>query len=89
VKVYKLAWNDSLSISLWSPPLPSTAKANFDVAVKNDFLVATMVPNDSNGKIIHATTKRLSTIEITVGEAQPTILVSQTAFPSCDSLLFA
>jgi hypothetical protein len=41
----------------------------------------------TNGKIIHATTKRLSTTETTIGEAQPTILVSQTVFFSCDSLL--
>ena len=38
-----------------------------------------MVLSDSNGKIIHATTKRLSTIDASIGEAQAALLASQIA----------
>jgi hypothetical protein len=49
-------------------------KANFDVAMKSDFSVAAMVLSDSNGNIIQAITKRLSTIGVAIGEAQVALL---------------
>jgi hypothetical protein len=61
------------------PPLPGNFKVNFDVVIKNDFSVAAMVLSDSNGKIIHAVTKRLSTTDATIGEAQVALLASQIA----------
>jgi hypothetical protein len=38
-----------------------------------------MVLSDSNGKIIHAATKRLSTTDASIGEAQAALLASQIA----------
>jgi hypothetical protein len=51
-----------------------SVEANFDVAVKSDFSVAAMVLSDSNGNIIQAITKRLSTIGVAIGEAQVALL---------------
>ncbi|GLT57767.1 hypothetical protein SLA2020_307160 [Shorea laevis] len=51
---------------------------NFDVAVKSDFSVAAMVLSDSTGKIIHAATKRLSTTDSAIGEAQAALLACKT-----------
>jgi hypothetical protein len=79
VQIHKKAWSDSVFSSTWAPPLPGNFKANFDVAVKNDFSVAAMVLSDSNGKIIHAATKRLSTTDASIGEAQAALLASQIA----------
>jgi hypothetical protein len=39
VQIHKKAWSDSAFSSTWAPPLPGNFKANFDVAVKNDFSV--------------------------------------------------
>ena len=39
-----------------------------------------MVLSDFNGKIIHVTTKRLSTIDDAISEAQYALLASQIAF---------
>lgn len=63
-------------------PLPCTIKANFDVTVKNDIFVAAMVLSDSNGNILHATTKRFFTIDTAVGEAQAGLLATQVATSS-------
>jgi hypothetical protein len=79
VQVHKKAWSDSALSSTWVPPLLGNFKANFDVAVKNDFSVAAMVLSDSNGKIICAATKCLSTNDTTIGEARTALLVSQIA----------
>jgi hypothetical protein len=76
VQVHKKAWSDSALSSTWVPPFPGNFKANFDVAVKNDFSIAAMVLSDSNGKIINAATKRLSTTDATIGEAQAALLAS-------------
>jgi hypothetical protein len=80
VQIHKKAWSDSALSSTWTPPLPGNFKSNFDVAVKNDFSVAAMVFSDSNGKIIHAATKRLSTTDASIGEAQAALLASQIAY---------
>ena len=53
--------------------------ANFDVVVKNNFSVAVMVLSDSNGKIIHAVTKRLFTTDASIRKAQAALLASQIA----------
>jgi hypothetical protein len=79
MKHHNLAWADAKSSSLWSPPLPGNIKANFDVAVKSDFSVAAMVLSDSNGNIIQAITKRLSTTDAAIGEAQAALLAIQSA----------
>ena len=75
VKHHNLAWPDAKSSSLWSPPLPGNIKANFDVVVKPDFVVAAMVLSDSNGNIIQVIIKRLSTIDVAIGIAQAALLV--------------
>jgi hypothetical protein len=78
VKHHNLAWVDAKSSSLWSPPLPGNIKANFDVAVKSEFYVAVMVLSDYNGNIIQAITKRLSTTDTAIGEAQAALLAIQS-----------
>lgn len=79
VKHHNLAWAEAKYSSLWSPPLPGAIKANFDVAVKSDFAVAAMVLSDSNGNIVQAVTKRLSTTDAAIGEAQAALLAVQCA----------
>ena len=69
------AWTDSTLSSIWSPPLPGTTKANFDVAFSSEFAVAAMVVGDSNGNIIGAATKKILTKDVALREAQATLLV--------------
>jgi hypothetical protein len=66
VKHHNLAWADAKFSSLWSPPLPGTIKANFNVVVKSDFSVAAMVLSDSNGNIIQAITKQEANFDVAV-----------------------
>jgi hypothetical protein len=84
------AWTDSTLSSIWSPPLPGTTKANFDVALSSDFAVATIVVSDFNGNIIGAATKKILTKDVALGEAQAALLAVHIA-ASCDvySLILA
>jgi len=59
LKHQNLVWVNAKSSSLWSPPLP----------VKSDFAVAAIVLSDSNGNIVQAATKRLSSTDAAIGEA--------------------
>jgi hypothetical protein len=53
-------------------------KANFDSVVKPDFADAAKVLSDSNGNIIKAISKHLSTIDDVIGETQVTLLAIQS-----------
>ena len=64
--------------SICSPPLPSSTKANFDVALSSDFTVAVTVVSDSNGNIIRAATKKILTKDVALGEALAAFLAVQT-----------
>jgi hypothetical protein len=78
MKHHNLAWADAKFSFFWSPPLSRNINANFDVAVKSDFADAAKVLSDSNGNIIKAISKRLSTIYIVIGEVQVTLLAIQS-----------
>jgi hypothetical protein len=73
------AWTDSTLSSIWFPPLLGTTKANFDVALSSNFVVATMVVSDSRSNIIGGTTKKILTKDVALGEAQVALLMVHTA----------
>ena len=58
------AWTDSIASSIWSPCLPGSTKASFDVALSSTFAVAAMVVSDSNGNIIEAATKKMHQVKL-------------------------
>jgi hypothetical protein len=51
------AWNAASSPSLWTPLGVDSIKGNFDVDVRNSFVVAATIINDYSGNIIMATTQ--------------------------------
>ena len=80
---------DTTSHSPWTSPLLGSFKANFDVTVRVDFVVATVVISDYTGDIIYAVTKRFFTQDGAVGEALATFLVTHAAnLFGVDNLIF-
>ena len=67
----------------WSPPLPGTTKANFDVALSLDFAVVATIISDSNDNIIGVATKKILTTDVALGEAQAALLAVYTAASCC------
>jgi hypothetical protein len=59
--------------------LLGSAKGNFDVAVRGNFAVATVVLNDSSREIIFAVTQKLFSSDVLSGEASAALLVSRLA----------
>jgi hypothetical protein len=71
-------WTDSILFTIWSPPLLGTIKANFDVVLSSNFAVTATVISDSNGNTIRATTKKILTKDVALGEVQATLLAVHT-----------
>ncbi|KAE7996355.1 hypothetical protein FH972_001086 [Carpinus fangiana] len=79
IRAHTLAWEDATSHSLWSLPLLGSFKANFDVAVRADLAVVTVVISEHADDIIYAATKRIFTQDAAVGEALAALLATHAA----------
>jgi hypothetical protein len=71
------AWNAASSPSLWAPLGIGGIKGNFDVAVRDSFVVADAVISDFSDNIIMVATQRLHSTDILVSEAFATLLASR------------
>jgi hypothetical protein len=63
-------------------------KGNFDVAVRDSFVVVATVINDSSSTIIMATTQKLLLTDPLIGEASVALLASQLTLSSGFDTLF-
>jgi hypothetical protein len=69
-----LAWKAIALPSLWIPPDIGFLKGNFDVAICENFVVATAVISNSSGDFILVATQRLSFTDVLMGEASVALL---------------
>ena len=58
------AWNDSSLKDSWEYPPPNFLKLNFDVAVRDSFMVSAAVVSDHEGSIVFAFAKKLPVLDI-------------------------
>jgi hypothetical protein len=82
------AWNAASSPSLWAPLGIGGIKGNFDVAVRDSFVVADAVISDFSDNIIMVATQRLHSTDILVSEAFATLLVLTILFLRDLEMLF-
>jgi hypothetical protein len=87
-RAHQSAWQASTSISYWAPPPIGSIKANFDLAIRQNFAVAAVVLSDPQYCIIAAATKRLSIVDAAIGEAQAALLALRLAASNGTSSLF-
>jgi hypothetical protein len=73
------AWRDAALPSLWIAPTAGRIKGNFDVAVRDSFVVAVVVLSDENGVIVAAATQKLHYTEALQREALVALLTSRLA----------
>jgi hypothetical protein len=66
--------------SLWIPPCFGSVKGNFNVAIKDNFAVATAVFSDSLGEISAAITLKLHSFDVLLGEALAALLATRLAW---------
>jgi hypothetical protein len=69
-----LAWKATALPSLWIPPGIGVLKGNFDVAIRENFVMAAAVISNSSGDFILAATQRLSSTDVLMGEASVALL---------------
>jgi hypothetical protein len=73
------AWQSVALPSLWLPSISGYLKGHFDIAICDNFDVATAVISNSLGEIILAMTQKLSVSDILIGEAFAVLLATRLA----------
>lgn len=69
------AWFEAAQVDSWTCHPIGVLKLNFDVAVRNSFMVAADVIMDHVGEIILAFAKKLPLLDINASEANAALLV--------------
>jgi hypothetical protein len=77
LELHLSTWHAANMPSLWFPPLMGSVKGNFDVAVRNSFVVPAAVISDSSGNIVLAAMHKLPSIDFLQGEAFADLLATQ------------
>jgi hypothetical protein len=83
------AWEsgDSLSAECLSPP-PSSLEANFDVAIRPNFVVVVATFRDYDGNFLAMCSKKLPSLDANLGEAHAAMLATSLAVSlGCASLI--
>jgi uncharacterized membrane protein len=88
LELHLSAWSGFVLPSLWSAPLSGVVKGNFDVAIRENFAVATAVINNSTGNIIGVATQKLFFTNVGMGEAAAALLTTWLA-ATCGVTSFA
>jgi hypothetical protein len=82
IAIHYKAWSDIYS---WSCPPIGSLKLNFDVAVRNSFMVAAADITDHDGIILSAVARRLPSLNVNAGDVNAALrafLAASLPFPS-------
>jgi hypothetical protein len=77
LELHLSAWSGFVLPSFWSVPSSGVVKGNFDVAIMEDFAIATAVVSDSTGNIIGAATQKFFFTDVGMGEAAAALLTTR------------
>jgi hypothetical protein len=69
----------------WSPPPIGSLKLNFDVVVRQSFMVAAAIISDHDGLILWVVARKLPLLDINAGEARAALLAVEAAAFYCPS----
>jgi hypothetical protein len=85
IAIHQKAWSDKDLIASWSPLSIGYLKLNFDVVVRNNYMVAAVVISDHDGFLLWAVSRKLPLLDINAGEARAALLAVEAAKFYCPS----